>query len=180
MLALLISNTCTLFLLPPPVVAPPELGGLYWSSSLIMNQVASFVGAYLYLRDTSPFGRRVSGEVVWCVLASVEVLTIVSFLAFFWVMNDKHDKSSFFSTKTAKQLVCWNFINSEKDQEKIAVFDHHPSYYRTIKPEASNWLRERWPVWKLDKPEFLTVKQISDIPDEIMSKEEKEEMINCE
>ncbi len=57
------------------------------------------------------------------------------------------------------------------------VFDNHPSYYWTIRRELSTWVNERWPAWREDRPDFLTDRLIFMIPNDMISREEKDKML---
>lgn len=165
----------------PPSLSPSlELGGLYWSASLLINQAATFVAAYMYFRSASSHAdtQDISSSVVWLVLSALEIFTLVCIAVFFWLMNPLHDKSSFYSTMTAKQHCCNRFVNiSKTDLEKFVAFESHPSYYKAIRHDLTKWVNERWPAWKEDRPDFLSDRLILMIPDDMIPREEKNKML---
>ena len=157
-----------------------ELGGCYWSYNLLMNHLSSFVACWIYFKfrdDSNPASVLLPESLVWGTLVALEVLTVLSFTCFFGAMSATHDKSSFFSTMTGPQYCCKLFMESTREIEKIDIFDHHPSYYEKIRPIAEAWVKERWPVWRAERPDYISAKAIMAIPDEIISREERESLV---
>lgn len=154
---------------------------MYWTYNLVVNHLSTFVAAKLYFtyRDASQENNEnLTERSVWYTLGVLEVMAILSFAGFFCSMNKSHDKSSFYAAITGPQYCCKLFLESKSDKERIDIFDHHPSYYEDVRPVAAEWVRERWEHWKAELPEFLRrEKSILAVPDDVICKEEKEEML---
>ena len=131
------------------------------------------IGLYLYLDREGE--RTLSETSLWSFFAAVELVAAVSLVLIFRSMTPGYYKS-FLSTETGKGYCCKRFREAKTEAEKIDVFDHHPQYYAFLRADVASWVRERWGVWKQNKPIFLNDKIVDCIPNDMISAQEKAEM----
>ena len=169
---------------------PFDLGGIYWSTNIVLNQAFCFVSVYLYRKysaemtktnstDTSATdngtldGIDSSQVTTPPTLPLVElviglfVLSMLSF-GFFLSRINKEYLVTFYDPRTASQFLCDNWRNGISDKERFYVFSKHPSLYESINKELKDWLSENWSKWEEEREDWFTAKVIGKIPSELL------------
>ena len=57
---------------------------------------------------------------------------------------------------TAKQYNVQKYHNATTDRMKTAILNVHPSYYKSIRGEIGQWVKENWENWNEEQPEWFT------------------------
>ena len=175
---------------------PFDLGGMYWSINLVLNQIFCFVSVYLYQRfvvDHSSDDRHnnstsIANAAILCnstdtekntagcdrdelpLLPLVIGLFVLSMLSFglFLSRIKKEYVVTFYDNRTGSQFLCDNWRNGTSDKERYYVFSKHPSLYKSINKELKDWLSENWERWEEEKEDWFTAKLIGKIPSELL------------
>ena len=72
---------------------------------------------------------------------------------------------------TGKQYTVHRFRQEQSDELKFEIFRRTRAHWRAIEGEVREWVKERYPVWKLESPAWFTPLAISEIPDDILPKD---------
>ena len=149
---------------------PQALGGLYWSTGLVIGQVTSFVAVYLYSKklaaekQSEHYDAMFERGGLWILVGALEATFIVFFGVFLASMKTKY-RATFFSSMTAIQFAHKNFREATTDQVKIDILTNcHPAYYAGIREELQQWLNEKFETWESEKPEWYTARVKKNIP----------------
>ena len=82
---------------------------------------------------------------------------------------DRNFLHTFYSTKTGKQECAHRFMITKNDDLRAKLLDYHPSFYKAFEDELEKLIKAKWTGWMLeDRPEWLTEKVISAIPDHML------------
>ena len=81
---------------------------------------------------------------------------------------------TFFSTITAKNFRIKAFRESLTDQNKMNILKLHPSYYRSIRGEVEQWVRDNYETWNEEKPTWFTERVKQRIPKDMLPESEIE------
>ena len=175
---------------------PFELGGIYWSTNLVVNQMFCFVSVYLYRKYSAeininstnssqsaapsfaPVGATgtldgnqsqttQSALPLWELVIGLFILPMLSF-GLFLSRIKKEYLVTFYDNRTGSQFLCDNWRNGTSDKERFYVFSKHPSLYKSINKELKDWLSDNWEKWEEEKEEWFTEKMIGKIPDELL------------
>ena len=173
-----------------------ELGGMYWSVNMILNQLFCFVSVYLYtkysaenMNSASPsaapsFVPGGAGETLDTFESSSQttippalpllelvfglfVLSMLSFGLFLSRINKEY-LITFYDQRTGSQFLCDHWRNAISDKERFYVFSKHHSLYKSINKELKDWLSDNWKRWEEEKENWFTAKMISKIPNELL------------
>ena len=69
---------------------------------------------------------------------------------------------------TAKQYNIQLYHDATTDRMKIAIFENHPSYYKSIWGEVGQWVRENWETWNDERPEWFTDRVKASVPKDMI------------
>ena len=153
---------------------PQEMGGVYWMACLGLGQLTSFVAVYLYTTSHPESSEPVaSANELWALVGALEVSFIVCFAVFLGTIERKF-VHTFFSTVTAIQYRIETFHDAKTDSGKMNILKMHPSYYKSIRGEVEQWVRENYEAWNEEQPEWFTAQVKRRIPQDMISKKELE------
>jgi len=144
---------------------PFELGGMYWSFNVALNQLFCFVSVYLYGKYYH--ASETMMQSLWMLVSFLFVFSMLNFLGFLQLINRKYIRT-FFDTQTSKSFAVSNFHEAETDSTRFEIFGHHRSYYRRIEGELKQWLIKDWKRWMDDKPDWFDAAAVSSVPVDIL------------
>jgi hypothetical protein len=150
---------------------PGQIGGLFWTASLIMSQISCFVCGWLYLMNyknkEGEKETKLSENVVWGSIGLLFALFVVGWIVFLLVMN-REFLDTFFSTDTyASYLKKWFAgIPDSDDEMKSTIFSKHPSHRKKMEGEIKAWTLANWERWDKEKPKFFTDAWIDSVPND--------------
>ena len=75
---------------------------------------------------------------------------------------------------TAKQFRIQSFHDATTDRMKIAILKFHPSYYKSIRGEVGQWVKENWENWNEEQPEWFTDRVKASVPKDMIPSSEEE------
>ena len=149
---------------------PQEIGGLYWITCLLLGQSTSFVVVYLYsLRPTAD--ATISSNDLWALVGALEACFVVFFAVFVGSIAAKF-RVTFFSTITGKKFGIKAFHEATTDRVKMNILGSHPSYYKSIRGEVEQWVRDNYATWNEEKPDWFTERKKRTIPIDMIPKSE--------
>jgi hypothetical protein len=170
--------------------ASGELGGIYFSWSMLQAVIFSFAAAALYFQekkgavlavvsDSSTNSTGADGEgsaalqgyTVWWMVSSTSAMWLLSFVGILVMMKRKYLRT-FFSFETGRRWVMSCFLNGDCDESRGSIFRFNKNIWASIRKEVKAWTLANWWRWKREKPEWLTEALIGKIPDDFIPKEE--------
>ena len=140
-----------------------EVGGLYWSLCLVLGQMTSFVAVQLYSR----MPEATSSNDLWAFMGALETAFVICFAIFFASIKQKY-RATFFSTTTAKQFRIKDFREAKSDFARSNILKLHPSYYKSVRGEVEQWVRENYETWIEEKPDWFTERARKKIPKDMI------------
>ena len=117
----------------------------------------------------------IAPETVFALTAAGFVLWSLSLIGFFASIDKKY-LHTFFDFASAKQYSVGHFFANTEDQEKIKIFDYHPSFYASIHKDIKEWIGGNYPVWVIERPAWFTDDIIARIPSEFLPEGEEAEV----
>lgn len=106
-----------------------------------------------------------TSEQIYGGLGLLTIVELSSFAIFMYIIPLTH-KVTFWSTQTASQYTCSNFLELTDDNAKIELFTNHASFRSPIEYEVKTWLNERLPVWISEEPEWFDDQRKATVPDD--------------
>ena len=147
---------------------PMELGGLYYSLTLLQAQVGSAVFAKLYVEANEGDAEALAAEAVYAVVATASVTWACSYSLFFARVK-KGYAGTFIDTRSAIQFVLDNFNDPKaSDEQKAKVVGDTRRYWKSIEDEASKFLAEKWAAWEQEKPKWFDKVWIAKLHDDML------------
>ena len=111
-----------------------------------------FVAVHLY--TSSKHAAISSGLPLWALAGTLEFFFVSFFAVFVSQMNAKY-RITFFSTMTGKQFCALRFRQATTDEARADILEEHPAYWRSIRHEVEQWVRENYFTWTEENPEWL-------------------------
>jgi hypothetical protein len=166
-----------------------DLGGLYFSTNLILSQASVVVCALLYYSyyeetsvETPPeiaspnnstftnsTGAKFTKGQLQGSVGSLLLIFVLSFGVFMFKIERKYVKT-FFSMETGHAKAKRLFRTGKTDFEKSLITTNDRRLWNSISDEVAAWLDENWDRWESDKPDWFTAVYIASIDDDIMPK----------
>lgn len=152
---------------------PYEMGGFYYSFTLISTPFVCFYFGSRYLAHVedeevqASLPSIFSSEQVYGSIGALSVLQLISFISLLKIMPKKY-RSTFYSLKTGSRYCCELFQKTREDSCKIHIFGNCKSYWEPVQSEVRVWLNDRLPTWINESPEWFDDQIKSTIPDELL------------
>jgi hypothetical protein len=148
---------------------PYELGGIYWSWTLVVCWASVVACVYLYNDFAEQSAAKIDAGVLW-MLCTVCLFAWLSIFIFFVarVMVPKFHKT-LVSFRTGREKSESFFLDNTEDADRIAVFRDNKVLWRRIRGDVKAWSLANWDRWAVEKPPWFTPGLISTIPDEFIS-----------
>ena len=153
---------------------PFDLGGLYWTMNMVMNQLFCFVSIYIY----ETFGEDTNEDMVlllWKIVGGLFVFSMLNFVLFLRLIKREY-WATFFTTITGFQYVVNNYKEAKTDELKFEVFGHNRNLYDSIQEDIMKWLNENWETWVESSPKWFTPAAISTVPSDLLPKKALSDM----
>ena len=141
---------------------PMEVGGLYFTLSLLQAQVASVVFAILYVDESA--ADTLDADTVYAFAASVPAIWACSYLMFLASVNEGYIQT-FVDTKSAIQYNVDLFKDPRaSDQQRAGVATTTRIYWHSVEEEMRTYFANDWDRWEQEQPSWFTPGFISTLP----------------
>jgi len=147
---------------------PYELGGLYYSLTLLQAQVGSAVCAKLYVDATDGDAEALAAEMVYAIVATASVTWACSYSLFFAHIKLGY-AGTFTDSRSAVKFVL-NLFNDPKasDNQKAEVVTVSRRYWSSIEDVVRKFLAENWTAWEQEKPKWFNKAWIAVLHDDMI------------
>jgi len=147
---------------------PYELGGLYYSLTLLQAQVGSAVFAKLYVDASEGDAEALTAETIYTVVATASITWACSYSLFFAHIK-KGYAGSFIDTRSAIQFTVDSFNDPKaSDHQKADVIGATRMYWRSIDDELCKLFAKKWTAWEQEKPEWFDKVWIAKLHDDML------------
>ena len=153
---------------------PYELGGLYWTCSMALALLASFVSVWVYFEYGSYV---VTQREAWTLVGCMGGAWVITFVLFLLLMKKKY-RSSFFSTTSGRRNSMNYFLLGENDEVKSAVLGCKKQHWSGIREEVKEWCLDNWYLWVDEKPTWFSEAWIVKIPKDFIPDDIDEGMLS--
>jgi hypothetical protein len=160
---------------------PAQVGGLYWTASMVMAQIGCFACGWMYLTyfeeeeetdekeglEGIKEGRKIADATVWFTLLVFSGLFVTGLTAFLLMMQPGF-AGTFFSTDTFSVFLENYFtgVADNDDASKSGIFGKHPVYREHFEGEIKAWALGNWERWEREQPAWFTDAWIDKVPDD--------------
>lgn len=118
-----------------------EMGGAWWSFSMLVALIASFVATHVYYAtEDDPVLEK---QTAWIIVGGLSASWAIFFALFLGVMKKKY-WGTFFSTKTGHEWVKDHFLQGASDERKMEIHRLNRSLWREIRDEVKEWTLLEW------------------------------------
>ena len=98
-------------------------------------------------------------------------------LMMIFLVNIKSEyRTTFWSTKKSKDFIL-GYFESNEDETKAFVFTSNIRYWKEIEDKVEEWVRENWPKWMEEEPEWLNDNIKAQIPSKMIPNVEDREKV---
>ena len=166
------------------------MGGLYYSTNVILSQAGCWVAAALYSSyyfgtatranyggTTTASSLKLDDATIYAFLGALLCMWLLSAFLFFFKIKRKY-WVTFYSTRTGCQQAMSYFLMHSDDATKSNVFTHHTDLWKKIDPEVQEWTLANWHKWEVEKPAWFTEAFKESVPDHFIPKISLEELHN--
>jgi len=154
---------------------PGELGGVYWIFNVFMAIAAAFVSIHVHFKSAMEGDEAISEEVAWTCAGALGGSWVAVFIAFLLLMKRKY-RATFLSLESGNQWMQSYFLNEgNSDETRATIIGCNRHVWQSIRPQVREWLKENWPRWVEEKPEWLTQVFISNVDSDLLPLEVLEE-----
>jgi len=147
---------------------PYELGGLYWTVSMFLTLLASFVSVWIYFESG---GDAVAETAAWTLVGCMGGAWLITFGVFLLVMK-KGYRRTFFSTMSGRRSSINYFLLGADDQVKSEVLATNKHHWRQIREEVKVWVLANWYPWVTAKPAWFTEAWVFKLPEDFIPDDE--------
>mmetsp|Transcript_31179 Transcript_31179/g.61795 ORF Transcript_31179/g.61795 Transcript_31179/m.61795 type:complete len:191 (+) Transcript_31179:479-1051(+) len=130
-----------------------EVGGLYWSFTLLLTCMIGIVAAPSH-------GDRTL-NIIMGICCAVLLVTYALFLA----SIERKYVATFFDTRTASEYNADRFLNATTDEKKFDTLAVNENLWRNIRNDVKDWLASSLPAYLEEEPPWLTDYHRSIIPE---------------
>ena len=167
---------------------PIDIGGLYWSTNLILSQASVIMCTILYntyfeggaeadlgttannatsTDSTVSTATKLTEEQLKASVGSLITVFFVSFTLFMLKIERKY-VWTFFSPETGHAKVKRLFRTGKDDFEKSQILRRQKRLWTSIRPQVAEWLDANWDRWERRKPDWFNSVFIESVDDDIM------------
>jgi hypothetical protein len=132
---------------------PSMLGGVYWTWSMILGLVSSYLATYLYFDNVAASEVTLDESLAWKAVMALSGGWVFTFGVILLLMKRKYIVT-FFSLKTGKQNSIDRF-KSKDDAIKATIINRNRNHWKTIENDVKIWVQENWDRWEIEKPPFF-------------------------
>jgi hypothetical protein len=145
-----------------------DLGGLYFTVSLVGNQVVLWVSCWIYFEYyAGPFA-RFDRELVFSCVGGLSAVWFSSFGTFLLLINRSYLKT-FVSTETGSEFAIRNFRDAEGDDAaRSTIFRLNVIVWSSIRGEVDLWVKCNYSKWVQEQPSWFTAGLVARIPDDML------------
>ena len=147
---------------------PLQLGGMYFTFTLIQVQVGALVSVHLYNKYAEGGDAKLSPALTWGVAISIAAAWAITYLFFVLHVVTRSHRHMFYSTETGVQAAENIFLAYDSDERKIYIFNRNRRKWRRIEPQVMGFMKENWSRWEAEKPAWFSGSLISSVPDEFI------------
>ncbi len=143
---------------------PHEVGGIYWSVSMVAAFVATFGSVHVFglqrkdlMKDLmDDDDNDLSIDDLWSATLGLAGVWMFSFILLLAMMEPKY-RRTFVSTQTGLHLTQSYFKDGRKDEVRAIIFEKNTKHWKKdIGRDVKKWVQENWETWTENKPEWLT------------------------
>ncbi|GMH92947.1 hypothetical protein TrST_g3807 [Triparma strigata] len=148
---------------------PYELGGAYWTFSLIVSIFSSFLSTYLYTNTTAieDDDRHFEDDFLWTLVGCTAGSWAMLFLVFIWSIKEDYIYT-FFSTKRGADCTMDYFLDNDVDEIRANIFQCNKRHWVPIRLEVKEWCLSNFEDWWEAGVEWLDCSMLAAIPDDFI------------
>jgi hypothetical protein len=145
----------------------PDLGGAYFTATMVGNQVMLWVSCLLYVWHFD--GTNKHDPVLVLVAVGVSSAAWFASWGVFLLLINRKYLETFVSLETGRERVIRNFRDSEgNDEARCAIFDMNVRIWMPIREEVKLWVNSKYHEWDQERPSWFTNGLVAKIPDDML------------
>jgi len=149
--------------------ASSELGGVYWTLSMLLAIAMTFASVHIHFE--SDVDEAISERTAWLTVSLLGGAWLAVFLGFLVLMKKKY-RATFFSLQTGQEYFQSYFLKTgNTDERRASIVKRNRQLWQSIRPQVRDWLKENWPRWVEEKPEWFNHVWISVVDDDMLPPE---------
>ena len=147
---------------------PGELGGVYWTLNMLLAIAAAFASVHINFK--SDVAEAMPEGTAWMTVSLLGGAWVTVFLAFLVLMKKKY-RATFFSLQTGNQWAQSYFKTGNSDETRAIIITCNRHQWQSIRPQVREFLKENWPRWVEEGPEWFNRVWISNVDDDLLPPE---------
>jgi len=133
--------------------------------------VATFASVHIHFKSVEDVDQAIPEEAAWAFTSVLGGAWAAVFLIFLVLMKKKY-RATFFSLESGNQWAQSYFLNEENsDETRAEIIGHNRHLWQSVRPQVREWLKENWPRWVHEKPEWFNQVFLSNVDDDLLPPE---------
>jgi hypothetical protein len=146
----------------------PDLGGVYFASSLVGHQVVLWVSCWVYVDNYEGASGKFDRDLVFVCVGVLSAVWFASHGTFLLLINRSYLRT-FVSIETGSEYAIRNFRDAEgNDEVRFAIFDMNVRKWSSIRGEVDLWVKCNYNKWVQEQPSWFTAGLVAKIPDDML------------
>jgi hypothetical protein len=145
--------------------ASGELGGIYWSFSMLTAVAVPFVAEY-FLGMASVTVAMAEGTASR-IVGSLSGAWLFFFVLFLFLMNKEY-RWTFFSFETGNEWAVSFFLKGDTDAKRVKPLRLNKNKWKKIRPQMKEFVLDNWERWEGEQPEWFTQVWKASIDDDML------------
>jgi hypothetical protein len=144
-----------------------ELGGIYWTFSMVTSIAIAPASVLIYFAKTDPEQVVRKKDLLLPTVCLLAGGWLLAFGVFLWTMNPEY-RSTFFSRQTGYQWAQSHFLDGDTDEKKARIVYRDRHLWSSIRPQVRELFHVNWAKWEAEKPGWFTDGFKSQVDDDLI------------
>ncbi len=145
--------------------AAGEMGGIYWTFSVLTSAASPFAVIALYYTVTSPDKIVLGEHTATQIVSLLSGAWFASFAAILLLMEREYLRT-FISTQTGNEWAVSFFLTGDTDVLRLKPLRLNKQKWKKIEAELREFVEENWERWEEEEPDWFTEVWKSRVPDD--------------
>ncbi|GMI34278.1 hypothetical protein TeGR_g4020 [Tetraparma gracilis] len=148
--------------------APGEMGGAWWTFTMVIALSTSFVATHIYYTSLEdPTDAALPPVYSWTIVGALSSAYLAVFVVFLCLINPGYTHT-FFSTTTGASWATQRFTEANNDETRAKIMSRNKKIWPSIRDDVKAWTLENWEHWEDEEPEWFNSAWKASVDDDMI------------